>query len=141
MLTLSVALAFAHGGATGNVKERMDAMEEISASMKKVGQMLRDQKPFDTSEIVRAAAIIAGHSGDNLTRQFPPESLMPPTEASPAIWEKWEQFSGTANDMEAAAMSVADAVQVGADRDQIATAFGRLAQTCKTCHETFRVKK
>jgi cytochrome c556 len=141
MLAVSVALAFAHGGATGIVKKRMEAMEEISASMKQIGQMLRGQKPFDASEIVGAAGIIEGHSGDNLTRQFPSESLMPPTEASPLIWEKWEQFSGTANDMETAAMSVADAVQGGADRDQIATAFGRLAQTCKTCHETFRVKK
>jgi cytochrome c556 len=141
MLALSVALAFAHGRATGIVKERMDAMEEISASMKQVGQMLRGQKPFDALEIGAAAGIIAGHSGDNLTRQFPPESLMPPTEASPVIWEKWEQFSGMANDMETAAMSITDAVQSGADRDQIATAFGRLAQTCKTCHEAFRVKK
>lgn len=68
MLAVSVALAFAHGRATGIVKERMEAMEEISASMKQIGQMLRGQKPFDASEIVGAAAIIAGHSGDNLTR-------------------------------------------------------------------------
>ncbi|WP_420412338.1 c-type cytochrome [Roseibium sp.] len=138
---LASAIVFAHSSATGIVKERMDAMEAIGGNMKLAGQMLRGQKPYDAVELSRAAQAIAENSGDKITRLFPEGSLMPPTEARPEIWQDWDKFAGFSNDMKAAASELAIKAGEGAEKGAVAAVFGKLAQTCKACHEAFRIEK
>lgn len=140
-VVLTSALAFAHGGATGIVKERMDAMEAIGGNMKLIGQMLRGQAPYETEALGRAAQAIAANGGEKLIHLFPEDSLMPPTEARPEIWQDWPKFSGYAMDMQTAAKGLAAQAGQGVEKDAIAPAFGKLARTCKTCHEAFRIEK
>ncbi|WP_428529502.1 cytochrome c [Roseibium sp.] len=90
--------------------------------------------------MVSAAGIIAGNIGGNLTRKFPLGSRISPTEASSLILTQWKKFALYANDMETAALNLAGTAHGRADLDLIAAAFGRLAKTSTTCHETFRVK-
>ena len=142
---LSVALglgaAWAHGGATGIVKERMDAMEAIGKNVKVVGQMLKGELAYDGNKIETAARDIAGHAGDAMTRLFPEGSLMSPTEASPAIWTDWSRFAQFADNLKSSALALQDLAETGADQKAVAAAFGKLSGTCKDCHEAFRIKK
>ncbi|WP_209010863.1 cytochrome c [Labrenzia sp. PHM005] len=138
---LTSAIVFAHGGATGIVKKRMDAMEAIGGNMKLAGQMLRGQKPYDAAALRQAAETIAENAGEKLTRLFPEGSLMPPTEARPEIWQDWDKFAGFSNDMKAAASELAIKAGEGAEKGAVAAAFSKLAQTCKACHEAFRIEK
>lgn len=133
--------AFAHGGATGIVKERMDAMTEISKNVKIVGQMLKGTSAYNPDEIARAAKDITGHAGDAMTTLFPEGSLMSPSEASPAIWTKWPEFSEYAGSLQSAAQALESLASQGAEQKAVAAAFGKVAATCKTCHEAFRIKK
>ena len=133
--------AFAHGGATGIVKERMDAMTEISKNVKVVGQMLKGTAAYNPEEIERAAKAIAGHAGDAMTNLFPEGSLKSPSEASPEIWTGWPEFSDYAGRLQSSAQALEGLAAQGAEQKAVAAAFGKVAATCKTCHEAFRIKK
>ena len=146
LLGAGTVTAFAHGGATGIVKERMDAMEEIGDAMKSIGQMLRGNAEIDAGKIARSAGVIAAHSGDALTKLFPEGSLHAPSEASPKIWQDWAGFQSIAADLnEAAAILSNLSKDNGANspegRKALETAFGKVAGTCKSCHQDFRIKK
>ncbi|MEO1113780.1 MAG: cytochrome c [Pseudomonadota bacterium] len=141
LLALAVGGAFAHGGATGIVKERMDAMTEISRNVKVVGQMLKGTAAYSSDEIARAAKDIAAHAGDAMTELFPEGSLKAPTEASPAIWAQWPEFTAYAESLQTSARALEGLAAQGAEQKAVAAAFGKVAATCKTCHEAFRIKK
>lgn len=132
--------ALAHGGATGIVKERMDAMSSIGDQMKIIGQMLKGGS-VDEAKLSAAAGAIADHGGEALTRLFPEGSLDKPTEAAPAIWTDWTKFEAYAGDLEASALTLKDLANDGAGTQELSAAFGTLAATCKDCHQAFRVKK
>lgn len=138
---LATGAAFAHGGATGIVKERMDAMSAIGKNMKAVGQMLKTSPDVDPALVAKAGEAIAEHAGDALTELFPEGSLQKPTEASPAIWTDWTRFAAISGELQAYALDMKALADQGADKQAVAGAFGKVAGTCKTCHEAFRVKK
>ncbi|MGD9501441.1 MAG: cytochrome c, partial [Methyloceanibacter sp.] len=56
---LPVTLAYAHEGATGVVKERMDLMDSQKDAMKVIGDMAKDKTPFDAEAAAKAANEIA----------------------------------------------------------------------------------
>lgn len=143
---LGVAGAVAHGGATGIVKERMDAMEKIGAATKSVGEMLRGKAGFDAGAIEAAANEIKAHAGGKMTELFPQGSLDHPSEASPKIWQDWAGFEAKANDLAEKAGQLATVAGAGGastseGKQAVAAAFGAVAGTCKACHQTYRVKK
>nr|WP_319385662.1 cytochrome c [uncultured Roseibium sp.] len=141
LLALAAGAAWAHGGATGIVKERMDAMTEISRNVKMVGQMLKGTAAYDPQEIGSAANAIAAHAGDAMTGLFPEGSLQHPSEASPEIWADWPEFSSYAESLQSSALTLKELAAQGAEQKVVAAAFGKVAGTCKTCHEAFRIKK
>ncbi len=47
VLVSIASIAFAHKGATGIVKERMDTMKDISTQMKLMKKMIRTKQPYN----------------------------------------------------------------------------------------------
>lgn len=139
MVGIASASALAHGGATGVVKERMDAMGVIGDAVKVIGQMLRGTTGYDPAGIEVAAGVIASHAGKNLTQLFPQDSINGPSEALPAIWSDWATFQKQADRLETLALKLA--TTAGTDKTEIGKIFGDVAGTCKACHERFRLKK
>lgn len=133
--------AWAHGGATGIVKERMDAMSAIGKNVKSVGQMLKTKPDVDPVLVSTAGEAIANHAGEALTKLFPEGSLQMPSEASPKIWTDWDTFSEYANELQTSALVMKSLADKGADKKAVGMAFGKVAATCKSCHQEFRVKK
>lgn len=105
----SAGLAYAHVGATGVVKERMDIMSSIGKSMKSITEMFQGEKPYDAGTIREAATFIGNHGSEQMTRLFPEGSIEGPTEALPKIWEDWERFSEIADDLTVFANALAAA--------------------------------
>lgn len=85
-------VVIAHGGATGIVKERMDAMSDMKDSMKSVSNMFKGNEPYDANKVRVAAEVIKGHSGEQLTKLFPEGSLKHPSEAKLIVWSEWDRF-------------------------------------------------
>ena len=99
IIVASTSLAFAHGGATGIVKERMDLMASVGKSMKTITEMFQGEKPYDAAIVRQAASFIGNHGGEQMTRLFPEGSIQGPSESLPAIWQNWQRFSELADDL------------------------------------------
>ncbi len=163
---LLASAALAHRGATGIVKERMDAMTSIGSAMKGLTAMLRGKQAYDPDRVKASAKIIAGHGGESMTSLFPEGSLKHPSRAKPAIWADWERFSALARELAAYAGALtsaaanqrlpgrggtkgggtaARAISADPTPEELSTmapdvVFERLRRTCSDCHRTFRRK-
>ena len=96
---LGTGVAFAHTGATGIVKERMDLMGMLGDAQKVLTAMFRGKVPYDAEKVRAAAVVIENHGGEQMTRLFPEGSLKHPSEALPAVWQDWEGFQKLADDL------------------------------------------
>ena len=95
-----VAAAHAHGGATGIVKERMQAMEVMGDAVKTLAAMMSGETDYDAATVREKAVTIREHAGDAITRLFPEGSGGEPSEAKPGIWSDWEEFAALAMQLE-----------------------------------------
>lgn len=139
LVALSTAVG-AHQGATGIVKERMEAMKDIAAQMKSIAGMVRGEADIDIDALAASAARIEKHAGD-MPGLFPQGSIMGPSEALPVIWTKWDAFSRSAENLAGRARDLAEAIESDAGEPAMAAAFAAMGETCKSCHTDFRVKK
>ena len=112
LVASSVGLAaLAHSGATGVMKERMDAMGEMGVEMKRLAPMMRGQTEYDPGVVRNAADTMIGHAGAQMTELFPEGSNGEPSEALDTIWEDWEEFAALAE----ALRSSAEGMKLAAD--------------------------
>jgi cytochrome c556 len=130
---------FAHGGAMGVVKERMDLMSAIGKNMKSVASMVKGDAKFDPTAIEASAKSMAEHS-TKINDLFPKGSLEKPTEALPSIWEDWGRFAQLSKDLETEANKLAE-VAISGDKRAIMMQFAQTGKVCSTCHTNFRIKK
>ncbi|TRD15149.1 c-type cytochrome [Palleronia caenipelagi] len=96
-LSSSAFAAFAHSGAMGVTKERMDAMGEMGDAMKRLTPMMRGETDYDPQVVRDAADVMIRHSGSQMTELFPEGSNGAPSEALDKIWEDWDAFSALAD--------------------------------------------
>ena len=133
------AAALAHSGATGIVKQRMEAMKDMAAAMKSLGEMTRGKAAFDATEAAAAAGRVAAHAGE-APGLFPDGSFHMPSEARARIAEERDRFAALSGDLRRAA----DAMQAAARaNDVMALAAARrdAGQVCSGCHKLYREKK
>jgi cytochrome c556 len=91
------AAAFAHSGATGIVKERMDAMSAMGKAVKTISLMMMGESEYDAEVTRQGANLIKSHSGEAMTRLFPDNSLQSASVAKTEIWSNWQTFSQLAD--------------------------------------------
>lgn len=96
-LLVSAMAAFGHGGATGIVGERMMGMMMLSEQVKVLAPIADNPGPQNVGKVREAAAMIEMHAGAAMTDLFPEGSIDGPSEAKPAIWQRWEEFAGYSN--------------------------------------------
>ena len=97
---ITTAVALAHGGATGIVKERMDAMGVMGDSVKTLSAMMRGETKYDEAVVRKEAARIKAHGGEAMTGLFPEGTDGAPSEAKPEIWSNWDEFETLAKRLE-----------------------------------------
>jgi len=167
VIAASAITAAAHGGATGVVKERMEAMTAISKAMKSLSTLMRGEVPFDAESVKSSAGIIKSHSDEALTKLFPEGSLHKPSEAREEIWTNWDEFKALSAQLGLVSQGLQAAAENGLissntsssdgqsstsesskfpDISQLAQmpadgVFKLLAKTCSSCHSKFRIKK
>ncbi len=159
-------LAIAHSGASGVVKERMDAMTSMAKAMRSVSKLMAESSPQDFEVMGAAAKVIADHSGDAMTDLFPLGTGGHPSEARQNIWIENEEFSRLAHRLERVSLWLEMAViaksdgftEAGespslqailndnltptlqiAEQLDIKDLVGEIGQTCKACHRKFRL--
>ncbi len=133
---------YAHGGATGIVKQRMDAMEVMGKVMKTLGAMFKGQVAYDPAAVEAGAEEIAQHARD-IPMLFPDSHESrhgKVTEALPVIWDQKEKFDGFAEDMLREAKMLG-ALAANEEQRRVRLQFTKTAKVCSACHTAFRKPK
>jgi len=124
---------FAHEGATGVVKERMDKFKMSKTMMKQINVGLRENN-FESIE--KSAQKLLFWSKE-MSKYFPEGSDVSPSEASKNIWLDPNGFSKAIKNFEEASLELVNQAQAENSEASI-QAFRNLANTCKGCHQKFR---
>ena len=137
-LALISISANAHQGATGIVMDRMMVMEDIGKSMKALGAMMNGNQPYVPEKVRDLAARIRAQGGGELTKMFPEGNTDKGSRALPAVWERRAEFETIAKQFQEHASALE---KTSGSEPQAKVAFKLLANTCGTCHDTFRRPK
>ncbi len=124
-LPLSVP-AFAHKGATGIVKERMDNFKASQIALKQVSAASKRNNFF---EAIAPLANKIKNWAEIMPTEFPSGSDGPPSEAAPAIWTDFEGLKSAAKENFEAA-SFLEVSALNGDAKATAKAIKQLAGTC-----------
>lgn len=140
-LTLVLSLAvcatalLAHEGVKNPaVMARMHGMKEIGAATSVLGRMAKGQMAFEASAAQDAARAIARHSAESIAL-FEPLETDPKSEARPAIWEDFADFTDKARALETLAEDLAGTLFV---REDVQGAMRSLGAACSACHKAYR---
>jgi cytochrome c556 len=98
-IVISTAGAFAHGGATGIVKERMDLMASLGKSMKSLTAIMQGKVAYDVEQVRQLARGIGSHGSTSMSSLFPAGSDKKPSEALPNVWKDWNKFTKLADQL------------------------------------------
>lgn len=134
ILTAGMAIA-KEGVEDPTVKARQDLMGEIAKNTKVLGDMAGGKADFDASAAEAAKAALAVAATEVAVR-FEQQADDPMSEATPAIWEKWDEFVEDADKLKVGA----EAIDVSS-LEGIQAGMGAIGGTCKDCHTDFRAKR
>ena len=124
---------YAHEGAKGIIKERMDKFKMSKSLMKKINKGLQN----DNFIIIEKSAQTLLNWSKEMSSYFPEGSDTPPSEASSDIWLDPEGFKIAIKNFELASLELITQSQ-SENFDMTVNSFRNLAQTCKGCHQKFR---
>ena len=130
----------AHDGATGVVKQRMEAMSDMGDAMKAMASMVKGKQAFDPVIFIQSGETIIEHS-EMMPELFPAGSMEGKSEALPSIWQKWDDFVSLGYRTKADAEELVQMAQDGAELRPLTKQFVKLASDCKACHKDYRKKK
>ena len=117
------------------VKERMANMDALKQGMGIIGGMAKGAVAFDTDQAQAAITALLTES-ESITANFEANETDPKSEALPAIWTNWDDFSEKADDLtfmlEAMDVSSLDTLRAG---------LGNIGGACGACHKQYRMDK
>ena len=134
--TLSAPAAAQFAKAEDAIKYRQGALFVIGQHFGRLGAMAQGKIPFDAKAAQDNAEVVLNMS------KLPWAGFGPGTEggkAKPAIWKEQAKYKEHADKFEAEAVKLAAAAKTG-NLDNLKAAFGPAANSCKSCHDSFRNK-
>lgn len=119
------------------VEERQATMKQVGQTMKEASAFTSPATPFDAAKVKGLMDKLAGDS-KKLHGLYPAGSgADPKTAADPKIWDNKADFDKRLAEMGALATTAGKA----ASTDAFKPAFGAVGATCKGCHDLYRKKK
>jgi len=118
------------------IEQRQKLMKSQSAAAKAIKGAVKTK---DYATIEAKAKDLMG-TADRIVSLFPKGSDTGKTKATPAIWEKSDDFSKRAKSLSKSAGELAAAAKAGNDAE-IGVKVKALGETCSSCHKQFRAAK
>ena len=134
------AVAFSHSGATGVVKERMDAMKAMGDQSKMVANMIKGKAEFNQAAVVAAADVFLAQ-GKRMAELFPDTELSrhgSKTEALPSVWAEWGTFNQQIEEFIKLSVSLKHVSLSAGEAGEIKKAFLEAGRSCSGCHKRYR---
>ena len=140
-LTVVTTAAFA-GPIEDQIRFRQAAYTFIAWNTGKIKKQVVEQPAtYNREQVVAAANAIASVANSGLGALYGPGtdqgSGFRPTQLKPEFFQQPDEAKRLAQAFNAAANDLARIAQAG-DVDAIKTQFGKLSETCKSCHNAFR---
>ena len=135
VLITASSIVFAHSGVKDkNVKERMMLMKEMANNTKTIGQMLKGKTPFDADEAKLALERLSSLSLET-PKVFKINASDPKSEARPAIWDEFDEFTRLSKDLAETSLLLAGSID---SIDDLRPALKGVSSGCKACHRKYR---
>jgi len=129
------SVAFAHSGVKDqNVKERMMVMKAMADNTKIIGQMLKRKTQFDADEAKSALERLSSLSLKT-PKVFTVNATDPKSEAKPAIWDEFDEFTKLSLDLAETSIALASSIEIIED---LRPALKSISSGCKSCHSKYR---
>ncbi|ATD64280.1 c-type cytochrome [Neisseria weixii] len=125
------------GSAKAAVEERDRLMDIFKESAGIMGKMIKGETAYDAAAFQAAADTLA-ENADKPWQHYTQESAKEESDAKPEVWSKPDQFKQEADKFIAAAAALKTAAAEG-NLDAVKRPFGDVGQSCKSCHDSFRV--
>lgn len=146
LLALAAAAATVSVPAAAQFAKAEDAIEYRQASFfvlgqhfGRIGAMANGKVPFDAKAAQENADIVASMARLPWAAFGPGTDKGAPTKAKPEIWTEQAKYKEHATKLETESVKLAAAAKTG-NLDNLKTAFGEAAKTCKACHDAYRNK-
>lgn len=141
LLSLSVPLVLAQTDVDTAIEYRQGVYRAMEWNLTPLAAMVQGRSTFDADEFTRRAERIlrlgrmveegfdnaASTRGDTIK-----------TRASYKIWDDRARFDEQMQEMQTRSRALYGAAVAGQARDDLRPLLGRLAQSCKACHDRFR---
>ena len=135
VLITASSIVFAHSGVKDkNVKERMMLMKEMANNTKTIGQMLKGKTPFDADEAKLALERLSSLSLET-PKVFKVNASDPKSEARPAIWDEFDEFTRLSKDLAETSLVLAGSIN---SIEDLRPALKGVSSGCKACHRQYR---
>lgn len=121
------------------IKYRQSALFVMGQHFGRLGAMANGRAPFDAKVAQENADIVAQMAKLPWAGFRAGTDKGAPTKALPEIWTEQAKFKEHSEKLEAETVKLAAAAKTG-NLDNLKTAFGAAAGTCKACHDSFRAK-
>lgn len=137
--TLSAPATAQFAKAEDAIKYRQSALFVMGQHFGRLGAMANGRAPFDAKVAQENADVVAQMAKLPWAGFGPGTDKGAPTKALPGIWTEQAKYKDHADKLEAESIKLAAAAKTG-NLDNLKTAFGATAGTCKACHDNFRAK-
>ncbi len=131
IIAVGATAVYAQSAAIG---QRKDAMKAIGAAAKEPGAVLKGQSPFDLQKI-QASLVVYQEQAAKLKDLWPDDSKTGDTKASPAVWERKEQFLALVTKFGADAKAASAAIT---DEASFKENWPKVMSNCGGCHKEYR---
>lgn len=137
--TIAFGLVASAAGAAETPQEtRKHMMESVGKAMGGLVGIVKGKTPYDAA-VVKASLTTMADTMKTFPDQFPKGSETGhKTEASPKIWENFDDFKAKAAKLETDATTLL--ASLPADQAAVGAAVKTLGADCGACHETYRLK-
>ncbi len=112
----------------------MMVMKEMANTTKIIGQMLKGKKSFDANEAKLALERLSSLSLKT-PKVFTINASDPKSEAKPAIWDEFDEFTRLSKDLAETSILLAGSID---SIDDLRPALRGVASGCKACHSRYR---
>ncbi len=121
------------------VTKRKLVFKEILRSLEPMGLVVRGREPYN-KEVFLAQALELQRLSKQPWDYFTADSNYKPTRAKVDVWQKPAEFKQAQQVLIDATEQLASAANSG-DLESIRRNFGKVEESCKTCHQQFRAAK
>lgn len=121
------------------IKYRQSALFVMGQHFGRIGAMATGRAPFDAQRAQESAELVEQLAKLPWAAFGAGTDKGAPTKAKPEVWAEQTKFKEHSEKLQAQSLQLAAAAKTGS-LDNLKTAFGSMADTCKSCHDNFRAK-